>query len=154
MISAGLFTTLLEYPASPVHHSIPTEFVRRTPLSFRIVGESLNYGSEQDELTHVFGSRLLIRSLRARAGPGIEFLEYLTPCSGRAFPANTQQNDLWSWSTTLIVKDLQAAVAELRRQNVTFISAEAEDASPLGESGAQGVLIRDPDGHALLLRLE
>jgi len=29
MISAGLFTTLLEYPASPVHQSIPSELVRR-----------------------------------------------------------------------------------------------------------------------------
>ena len=126
----------------------------RNLLGFRIVGESLNYGSEQEELTHVFGSRLLITSLRAPAGPGIEFLEYLTPRSGRSFPANTQQNDLWSWSTTLIVKDLPAAVAELRRQNATFISAEPEDVSPLGESGAKGALIRDPEGHALLLRSE
>jgi MIP family channel proteins len=126
----------------------------RNLLGFRIVGESLNYGSEQEGLTHVFGSRLLITSLRAPAGPGIEFLEYLTPRSGRSFPANTQQNDLWSWSTTLIVKDLPAAVAELRRQNATFISAEPEDVSPLGESGAKGVLIRDPEGHALLLRSE
>ena len=30
MISAGLFTTLLEYAASPVHQSISSEFVRRT----------------------------------------------------------------------------------------------------------------------------
>jgi MIP family channel proteins len=126
----------------------------RNLLGFRIVGESLNYGSEQEELTHVFGCRLLITSLRAPAGPGIEFLEYLTPRNGRSFPANTQQNDLWSWSTTLIVKDLPAAVAELRRQNATFISAEPEDVSPLGESGTKGVLIRDPEGHALLLRSE
>jgi hypothetical protein len=97
---------------------------------------------------------VLITSLRAPAGPGIEFLEYLTPRSGRSFPANTQQNDLWSWSTTLIVKDLPAAVGELRRQNATFISAEPEDVSPLGENGANGVLIRDPEGHALLLRSE
>jgi len=126
----------------------------RNLLGFRIVGESLNYGSEQEELTHVFGCRVLITSLRAPAGPGIEFLEYLTPRSGRSFPANTQQNDLWSWSTTLIAKDLPAAVAELRRQNATFISAEPEDVSPLTESGAKGVLIRDPEGHALLLRSE
>jgi hypothetical protein len=58
------------------------------------------------------------------------------------------------WSTTLIVRDLHAAVTELRRQNATFISVEQEDVTPLGESGAKGVLIRDPDGHALLLRSE
>ncbi len=126
----------------------------RNLLGLRIVGESLNYGSEQEQLTHVFGSRLLITSLRAPAGPGIEFLEYVTPRSGRSFPANTQQNDLWSWSTTLIVKDLSAAIAELRRQNATFISSEPVDISPLGESGAKGVLVRDPEGHALLLQSE
>jgi hypothetical protein len=126
----------------------------RNLIDFCIVGESLGYGSEQDEPTHVFGTRLLITSLRAPPGPGIEFLEYLTPRSGRSFPDNTQQNDLWSWSTTLIVKDLQVAVAELRRQNATFICAEEEDVSPLSESGAKGVLARDPEGHALLLRAE
>ena len=126
----------------------------RDLLGFRIVGESLNYGPEQEELTHVFGCRLLITSLRTRRGPGIEFLEYLAPRSGRSYPASTQQNDLWSCSTTLIVKDLPAAVAELRKQNATFISAEPVDISPLGESGAKGVLIRDPECHALLLRSE
>lgn len=121
-------------------------------LGFRIAGESLNYGPEQEKLSHVFGCRVRITSLRAPAGPGIELLEYLTPRSGRSFPANTQENDLWSWSTTLIVKDLSAAIAELRTQNATFISAESVDINPLGESGAKGVLIRDPAGHALLVR--
>jgi hypothetical protein len=52
----------------------------------------------------------------------------------------------------MIFKFLSAAIAELRTQNATFISAESVDINPLGESGAKGVLIRDPAGHALLVR--
>ena len=55
----------------------------RDELGFRISGESLNYGAEQDHLNHVFGSKVRITSLRSTAGPGIEFLEYLVPRNGR-----------------------------------------------------------------------
>ncbi len=34
MISAGLFTTLLEYPGSPVHQAIEDDFLRRTLIGF------------------------------------------------------------------------------------------------------------------------
>jgi len=52
----------------------------------------------------------------------------------------------YRWLVPLIVKDLQAAVGELRKQKATFISAEPVDIIPLGESGPKGVLIRDPEG--------
>ena len=55
----------------------------RDMLGFRVTGGSLNYGTEQEHLNHVFGSRVRITSLRSSAGPGIEFLEYVTPRDGR-----------------------------------------------------------------------
>jgi catechol 2,3-dioxygenase-like lactoylglutathione lyase family enzyme len=55
-------------------------------LSMRIVGESENYGTEQEHLNNVFGAHLRITTLRGTSGPGIELLEYLTPRNGRAFP--------------------------------------------------------------------
>jgi len=124
----------------------------RDLLGFRIVGESLNYGPEQEQLNHVFGSRVRITSLRAPAGPGIEFLEYVTPQTGRPFPSETKVNDLWSSETTVVAEDLRAAVAELMKRRVTFISSEPAAIAPLGDPTAKGVLIRDPDGHTLLLR--
>src|SRR5262245_54979401 len=41
----------------------------RDVLGFRVVGESLNYGAEQDHLNHVFGSKVRITSLRSPSAP-------------------------------------------------------------------------------------
>jgi catechol 2,3-dioxygenase-like lactoylglutathione lyase family enzyme len=60
----------------------------RDVLGLRVVGESENYGPEQERLNNVFGARLRITTLRAAAGPAIEFLEYLTPRDGRPMPAD------------------------------------------------------------------
>lgn len=124
----------------------------RDVLGLRVVGESLNYGVEQDHLNHVFGSKVRITSLRSSAGPGVEFLEYLTPGDARPLPADTKPNDLWCLQTTVVVKDFAAALAELSRRRVGFASPEPQEITPLGEKGAKGVLIRDPDGHMLLMR--
>ena len=121
----------------------------RDALGFRVVGESLNYGAEQDQLNHVFGSKVRITSLRCPAGPGIEFLEYLTPRDGRLSPSDTKANDLWSSQTTVIAKEVPAQA--LLKRRVEFISPEPQETLPLGERGARGVLIRDPDGHIILL---
>ena len=124
----------------------------RDVLGLRVVGESLNYGAEQDHLNHVFGSKVRITSLRSPSGPGIEFLEYLTPRDGRPLPTDTKANDLWSSQTTLIAKEFPASVQELLKQKVEFISPEPQETLPLGEKGARGVLIRDPDGHFILFQ--
>ena len=122
----------------------------RDVLGFRVVGESLNYGAEQDHLNHVFGSKVRITSLRSQAGPGIEFLEYLVPHDGRPSPSDTRANDLWSSQTTLIAKEFSTSVDELLKRRVEFISPEPQETLPLGDKGARGVLIRDPDGHIIL----
>ena len=49
----------------------------RDALGLRVAGESMNFGTEQERLNNVPGARLHITGLRAAAGPGIEFLEYL-----------------------------------------------------------------------------
>jgi catechol 2,3-dioxygenase-like lactoylglutathione lyase family enzyme len=69
----------------------------RDILGLKVVGESENYGTEQEHLNNVFGARLRITTLRAAKGPGIEFLEYLTPRDGRVMPADVRANDLMHW---------------------------------------------------------
>jgi hypothetical protein len=59
------------------------------------VGESENFGPEQERLNNVFGARLRITALRAPDGPGVELLEYLAPRDGRPFPPDTRASDLW-----------------------------------------------------------
>src|SRR6266705_3403983 len=56
-------------------------------LGFRKAGESENFGTEQEHLNQVFGAHLQITGMRASAGPGIEFLEYLAPLDVRPRPA-------------------------------------------------------------------
>jgi catechol 2,3-dioxygenase-like lactoylglutathione lyase family enzyme len=124
----------------------------RDALGFRIVGESLNYGPEQDHLNHVFGSKVRITSLRSAAGPGIEFLEYLVPRNGRPTPSDTMPADLWCVQTTVIALDFAAALADLSKRRIEFASPEPQEIVPLGEKGSRGILLRDPDGHVLLLR--
>ncbi len=46
-----------------------------------MVGERENFGPEQERLNNVLGARLRITTLRAAAGPGVEWLEYLAPAS-------------------------------------------------------------------------
>ena len=75
-------------------------------LGMRLVGGAENYGVEQEHLNQVFGARLRITALRAERGPGIEFLEYITPPGGRALLADARANDLVFWRTHLTVDGL------------------------------------------------
>jgi catechol 2,3-dioxygenase-like lactoylglutathione lyase family enzyme len=93
----------------------------RDRLGLRVAGGSENYGDEQAHLNNVPDAHLRITTLRASAGPAVELLEYLTPRDGRPFPPAAKPNDLFHWQTILL-SDVNAPQ-----------------------------LIRDPDGHALLL---
>jgi catechol 2,3-dioxygenase-like lactoylglutathione lyase family enzyme len=111
----------------------------RDVLGFHVVGESENYGSEQDRLSHVQGSRVRITGLRVGNGPGIELLQYESPSGGRAYPRDEQPCDLIHWQTVLI-ESTDAA-----------LPGKAADISALALGGEKAVLVRDPDGHALQL---
>jgi catechol 2,3-dioxygenase-like lactoylglutathione lyase family enzyme len=119
----------------------------RDALGLRVAGESTNYGPEQERLNHVFGARLHITGLRAGAGPGIEFLEYLSPRNGR--PAvGIESNDLAHWETTMTSRDAIAAFTELQQGRVLFVSPSVVT---FGDDRrfTKGLLVRDPDGHAV-----
>jgi catechol 2,3-dioxygenase-like lactoylglutathione lyase family enzyme len=113
----------------------------RDRLGFRVAGGSENSGPEQERLNAVRGAHLRITSLRAADGPGIEFLEYLAPRNGRAFPGDERANDLVHWQTRLTARD-GAALESVAPGHVVLI--------PGHELGfARGVTVRDPDGHSL-----
>ncbi len=131
-------------------------------LGLRVVGGAENYGTEQEHLNQVFGARLRITALRAGRGPGIEFLEYITPPGGRPLPADAQANDLVFWHTRLVADGLDELAAKLREQQTRFVSARAVSLN--GETTSHGLshfakcdnsarslIVRDPDGHALRL---
>lgn len=123
----------------------------RDVLGFRVAGESMNFGIEQEHLNNVRGARLHITGLRASRGPGIEFLEYLTPADGRAYPADERPNDLVHWQTTVLVPDAGAAAAVVRRGKFRLLSPEPVELPDSALGFKRGFLVRDPDGHAVQL---
>jgi catechol 2,3-dioxygenase-like lactoylglutathione lyase family enzyme len=114
----------------------------RDLLGLRVAGESENYGVEQEHLNQAFGARLHITGLRAERGPGIEFLEYITPPGGRRLPGNAKENDLVFWDTHLAVDDVATLSAKLHESGVSFASKPGS---------ARSQIVRDPDGHAMQL---
>ena len=123
----------------------------RDVLGFRVAGESMNAGTEQEHLNNVKGARLHITSLRAPSGPGIEFLEYDAPRDGRPYPADERPNDLVHWQTTVLVPDADAAAAAVRRGSFRLLSSSAIALPDTTLGFSRGLLVRDPDGHAVQL---
>lgn len=123
----------------------------RDVLGFKVVGQSENYGPEQERLNHVFGARLRITTLRAAKGPAVEFLEYITPRDGRKVPANAKANDLWRWHIRLRTGYLSETAARLKSRKTPFASTDMVTfpKEPLGFP--RGFSSTDPDGHALLI---
>ena len=123
----------------------------RDLLGLKVVRESENYDTEQEHLNNVFGARLRITTLRAPTGPGIELLEYLAPRDGRPMPWDVKANDLVHWQTRLVTSDLGAAAHRVRAARSRLVSPGVIALPDHGLGFARGLLLRDPDGHALLL---
>ena len=120
----------------------------RDLLGMRVVGESENYGTEQEHLNNVFGAHLRITSLRAGSGPGIELLEYLSPRDGRQFPEDEHANDVIHRQTVVVTKSADHAARDLSSK-VNFVSfgVITNQMDKLGCKSA--FIVRDPDGHAV-----
>jgi hypothetical protein len=86
---------------------------------------------------------LRITALRAAHGPGIEFLEYITPPGGHALPPDAKANDLVFWNTHLVVDDFPRLDATLHASGASFVSWPSRN--------LHAQIVRDPDGHALEL---
>jgi catechol 2,3-dioxygenase-like lactoylglutathione lyase family enzyme len=118
----------------------------RKALGLRVAGASENYGPEQERLNNVFGARLRITALRAARGPGVELLEYLAPRTGRPMPVDSKANDDWYWQIKTSAA-VEAADAAVRHRHYIYVSP-----GPQAVEGDMQLIIRDPDGHAMLLR--
>jgi catechol 2,3-dioxygenase-like lactoylglutathione lyase family enzyme len=123
----------------------------RDLVGLEIAGGSLNTGPTQEQLDNVFGAVVRITGLRPKGpgGPGLEFLQYLTPSGGRAAAGGVRPNDIVATRTVVEVDDVEALAERLQAGHVSFISPR-----PLAVAGmpwSKGLMVRDPDGHAVLL---
>src|SRR6266516_1010317 len=123
----------------------------RDLLGLRKAGESENFGTEQEHLNQVFGAHLRITGMRADSGPGVEFLEYLTPRDGRTRPADVHANDIVHWQTMIATDEIDLLAKKLRDAHVSFVSSGVV-MMPKDKVGYfKGALVSDPDGHSVLL---
>jgi len=122
----------------------------RDALGLRVVGESLNFGIEQERLNDVVGARVRITTLSAEAGPAVEFLEYLHPRDGRALPADARANDLAHWQTIMTGNVVRTPPASATRGGAMISRGLIATPATLGFTRA--LVVRDPDGHAVQLR--
>jgi catechol 2,3-dioxygenase-like lactoylglutathione lyase family enzyme len=118
-------------------------------LGLTVAGASDNYGPEQEHLNNVKGARLHITGLRTKEpGIAVEFLEYKAPLNGRAYPADSNANDLWHWQTTFVSASLGPVFSSYKP---VFISDGVVRIADQESAASRGSLIRDPDGHAVRL---
>jgi len=118
-------------------------------LMFEKVSDVELAGGEHERLLGLFGVRM--RVVRLRLGrEQLELTEYLTP-RGRPVPEDSRSNDRWFQHVAVIVSDMDAAYARLRRFRVEHASPEPQrlpDWNP-NAGGIKAFYFKDPDGHPL-----
>ena len=121
----------------------------RDLLGMQIDGGSLNQGETQARLDGLAEAKVRVTPLRpVQGGLGIELLDYLVPGTGRPVPNQWKSCDIAHLQTELVVDDLEQAIEDLRQAGVQFVSVHLT-ASKLPYD--QGCLIKDPNGHVMLL---
>lgn len=118
-------------------------------LGVKYVGESFNFGIEQEHLNNVQGASLHISGNHAKEGMGVEFLEYLNPKNGRPYPTDERADDLVHWESIMTTDDINGLYMKLKNQNVTFISSGVVNLPSKSYNYTKGFYVRDPDGHVV-----
>ncbi len=124
----------------------------RDVLTFKHVGDVEVDGPEYDQLWGVFGVRA--RVVRMQLGEQqLELTEFLSPPDVRPIPVPSYSNDLWFQHVAIVVRDMDAAWAQLRKHHVRQISPHPQTipVSNVAAAGIKAIKFRDPDGHNLEL---
>lgn len=123
-----------------------TEFYEKV-LTFKKVGA---YELNETLAKQLFDVKGVIKVATLQLGDeSIELMEFKT--KGRPIPADSKSNDLWFQHIAIVVRDMDAAYAQLRQAKVQFVST-APQTLPAYLPAAAGIsafYFRDPDGHNL-----
>ena len=121
-------------------------------LTFKPVSDVEVDGPEYDQLWGIFGVRA--RVVRMQLGEQqLELIEFLAPPDMRQIPVPSYSNDLWFQHFAIVVRDMEAAWAQLRKHHVRQISPRPQTipVSNIAAAGIKAIKFRDPDGHNLEL---
>src|SRR5262249_15892969 len=139
----------IDHSAIVVSGTAPSVAFYRQVLGFSVAGGSLNRGREQEQLDAVPGAVVEVTALDPGSDhpPHLEFLCYRSPGPPRGVPGAFRRNYIAATPPTLEVDDLPALEHRLAAARVCFISS----GTVALRDNRPALLIRDPDGHALLL---
>jgi catechol 2,3-dioxygenase-like lactoylglutathione lyase family enzyme len=141
----------IDHTAITVSDTARSTAFYRDMLGFTVAGSGVNSGATQEQLDNAFGAVVRITGLRPQStnSVGLEFLQYLTPSGGRPAAVDVQVNDLQHAHIVLQVDNIKQLTEELTKQQITFISPQALAVKELQCN--QCLMVKDPDGHAVLL---
>lgn len=121
-------------------------------LGMEVEGETLNQGETQALLDGLPGAKVRVTSLRpAQGGLGIELLHYLVPDDARAVPDDWQSCDLAHLQAELEVNQIENSSAKLKQHGYTIVSPGIVEFTSDSSPYRQACLLKDPNGHAMLL---
>jgi catechol 2,3-dioxygenase-like lactoylglutathione lyase family enzyme len=83
----------------------------------------------------------------------IELTQFISPPDPRPIPVPSYSNDLWFQHFAIVVRDMDAAWAQLRTHHVRQISPRPQTIPMSNQvaAGIKAIKFRDPDGHNLEL---
>ncbi len=117
--------------------------------SYRVV----NRGPTQQRLDDSFNAVVEITGFLppAQAGPGVEFLQYRAPAIGRPAREDVISNDIEHVRLTFSVGRLDTVAEALFAAQVPMLSPGVVELDRQKHGYSRGLLVKDPDGHALML---
>ena len=123
----------------------------RDLLGMEKLAGPLNQGQVQADLDGLPVAQVQVTPLDAvEDGIGVEFLDYIKPGTGRSVPKDWQINHLSHKHYIAEVKNIESSFDELKQQGVNVVSPSVIQ-FPESYRYQQGYLIKDADGHSLLL---
>jgi catechol 2,3-dioxygenase-like lactoylglutathione lyase family enzyme len=140
----------IDHSAIVVSDTAPSVAFYQQVLGFSVAGGSLNHGPEQEQLDAVTGVVVEVTALDpgTENPPHLELLCYRSARAPRGVPeVRSNSNDIAATRLVLDVDDMAVVERRLAAACVRFISkgiVALRDNRP-------ALLIRDPDGHAVLL---
>jgi catechol 2,3-dioxygenase-like lactoylglutathione lyase family enzyme len=140
----GLFLGIDHSAISVASTAASLDFYERE-LGLRATYAVTNDGLTQDHLDGVSGAVVRITGLfpAAPGAPGIEFLDYRSPATGRAAPV-APANDIVHAHSTLVVDDLSRILEIPGLHRLSLVSIESAP-------GLCAASVFDPDNHVVVL---
>lgn len=131
----------IDHSAIVVSSTEQSLYFYRDLLGLQVKDSSFNCQETQARLDNLPGAKVKVTGLRpVHKGLGIELLEYVAPANPRLQSRQWKSSDIAHMQVELIVNNIEQVPKVLQQNKIEFLPFH------------QGYLVKDPDGHAMLLK--